>query len=154
MFAGIAFPGFFLTREYACGFSAVDRTDFLFSLVAALVLLVLATVSTPVVKDIYFLQVETSGSLSSYASTLRLGTLGYCLSGAAETALTAFTNSTLTNGCTAAKLGYTLDSDLFTDGEVLGLDLGGLSTSVVKALTYLLVLQPIGKSAICSPHRC
>ncbi|GHJ90324.1 hypothetical protein NliqN6_6726 [Naganishia liquefaciens] len=124
MWAGIAFPGFFLT-------------------LAALVLLVLTTVSTPVVKDLYFLQVETSGSASSLASTLRLGTLGYCLTGVASTALSSVTDEELTNGCTAAKLGYALDSTLVTDGEVFGLNIGNLSDSVIKGLTYLLVLQPI-----------
>lgn len=115
--------------------------------VTALVLLVLTTVSTPVVKDLYFLQVETSGSASSLASTLRLGTLGYCLTGVASTALSSITDEELTNGCTAAKLGYALDSTLVTDGRVFGLNIGNLSDSVVKGLTYLLVLQPIGKSS-------
>lgn len=120
---------------------------------AALVLLVLTTVSTPVVKDLYFLQVKTSGSLSDYASTLRLGTLGYCLNGVAETLLSAVADDTTTNGCTAAKLGYTLDTGLLSDGEALGINLGGLSNSVVKALTYLLVLQPIGESKGLSAFR-
>lgn len=109
-------------------------------------LLVLTTISTPVAKDLYFLQVQTSATASTSSSTLRLGTLGYCLSGVASTALSSVTNGTMTNGCTAIKLGYTLDSSLFTDGEVWGINVGNLGDSVVKGLTYLLALQPIGKS--------
>jgi hypothetical protein len=146
MFAGIAFPGFFLTREHACRF-ALYGTDLSFLVVVALMFLVLTTISTPVAKDLYFLQVQTTRNLSSPASTLRLGTLGYCVSGAASSTLSSVTNGTLSYGCTARKLGYTLDPSLFTDGSVLGLEVADLSNSVVKGLTYSLVFQPIGKSA-------
>jgi hypothetical protein len=48
-------------------------------------------------------------------------------------------------GCTSAKIGYDLDYDLFSDGEIWGIDTGDLSKSVVKGLTYLLVFQPLGE---------
>jgi hypothetical protein len=126
---------------------SIVRTDLPSLVVVALMFLVLTTISTPVAKDLYFLQVQTTGNLSSPASTLRLGTLGYCVLGGESSTLSFVTNGTLANGCTARKLGYTLDSSLFTDGNVLGVNVADLGNSVVKGLTYLLVLQPIGTSA-------
>lgn len=55
-------------------------------LVAA-ILLVLVTLSTPIIKGIYFLSADISN-----AGTATFGTLGYCIGGT----------------CTAAKLGYEL----------------------------------------------
>ncbi len=48
-------------------------------------------------------------------------------------------------GCTATHLGYDLSSALFTSvSEVAGVDLTGIDNSVIKGLTYALVLVPIG----------
>ncbi|KAJ9099233.1 hypothetical protein QFC21_004113 [Naganishia friedmannii] len=73
------------------------------------------------------------------AATLRLGTLGYCLSGNSSTAQ----DSAQMTGCTSAKIGYDLGYSIFSDGEIWGLETGDLSKTVRKGLTYLLVFQPL-----------
>ncbi|BGP47082.1 hypothetical protein JCM10450v2_002934 [Rhodotorula kratochvilovae] len=93
---------------------------------AATVLLILVTVSTPLVKSLYFLKatIDTSVGNTDINGTVKLGTFGYCVGGT----------------CTNAKLGYSLDI-----AELLGISgsLGGLSNSVLKWITYLLILHPI-----------
>lgn len=121
MVAAIAFPGFLLT-------------------LAAVVLLILTTVSTPIWKQLYFLSIHGASSTDASGS-LRLGTLGYCSD-------LAITGVTLTSGCSKTKLGYALDSSLFSDVSdvtIAGhtLDLTAWSSSLIKGLTYVLILQPI-----------
>lgn len=107
-------------------------------------LLFLTTISTPIAKDVYFLEVGPSGKDSSSSTNmLRLGTLGYCLTDAAVSVV-SMADAT-TSGCTPSKLGYSLDYNLFKSGEVWGTEYIDISHSVLKSLTYMLILQPIGK---------
>ncbi|KPV77353.1 uncharacterized protein RHOBADRAFT_23882, partial [Rhodotorula graminis WP1] len=89
---------------------------------AATVLLVLVSVSTPLLKTFYFLDATISSG--SIKGTVKLGTFGYCVG----------------NKCTSAKLGYNLDV-----AALLGINgkLGDLSDSVLKWATYCLVLHPV-----------
>ncbi|GAA5889950.1 hypothetical protein JCM8208_001177 [Rhodotorula glutinis] len=89
---------------------------------AATVLLVLVSVSTPLLKTFYFLDATISSG--SIKGTVKLGTFGYCVG----------------NKCTSAKLGYQLDV-----ASLLGINgkLGDLSDSVLKWATYCLVLHPV-----------
>ncbi|GAA5868181.1 hypothetical protein JCM8547_003371 [Rhodosporidiobolus lusitaniae] len=94
---------------------------------AATVLLILVSVSTPLIKGLYFLKANLDISVGStdISGDVTLGTWGYCVSGT----------------CTDPKLGYSLDiASLFdVDGEVLGIK----TNSVLKWITYLLILHPI-----------
>lgn len=74
---------------------------------------------------------------------MRFGTLGYCMSEAAVSVV-AGVNGT-TSGCTPTKLGYNLDYNLFMDGAVWGTGDVDIRHSVVKGLTYMLFLQPLGE---------
>ncbi|GAA5841088.1 hypothetical protein JCM9279_000534 [Rhodotorula babjevae] len=89
---------------------------------AATVLLVLVSVSTPLLKTFYFLDATISSG--SIKGTVKLGTFGYCVG----------------SKCTSAKLGYQLDV-----ASLLGINgkLGDLSDSVLKWATYCLVLHPV-----------
>jgi hypothetical protein len=110
-------------------------------------LLLLNSISTPIFKQLYFLKVVLSdaGIAKVSPSALLLGALGYCISGDASSAFSPFHDGTNASGCTPAKLGYKLDYRLFTDGEVWGINTDNMSKAVVKALTYLLFLQPLGE---------
>lgn len=108
-------------------------------------LLFLITISTPIAKDLYFLGVRSGGNTASTsASVMRLGTLGYCLTDGTVPVVSSATNAT-TSGCTASKLGYNLDYGLFKSGAVWDISDVDISDSVLKGLTYMLVLQPIGE---------
>ncbi|GAA6052256.1 hypothetical protein JCM3770_007403 [Rhodotorula araucariae] len=93
---------------------------------AATVLLVLVTVSTPLLKSLYFLKatIDTTVGNTDISGTIKLGTFGYCVGGT----------------CTVARLGYQLDIAKLL--SVSG-SLGSLSDSVLKWITYLLILHPI-----------
>jgi len=126
MAAAIAFPGFFL-------------------ILGAFVLLLLNTISTPIVKSLYFLNVFPAASTVSgvaVSGSLKLGTLGYCSSGLSATAASISAN--VGSGCSATKLGYSLPSSLFTSlSSIDGFNINGLNSSLIKGLSYLMVLQPI-----------
>ncbi|GAA6060272.1 hypothetical protein JCM10212_003972 [Sporobolomyces blumeae] len=89
---------------------------------AATVLLVLVSVSTPLLKSIYFLEADLSSG--NYAGTVKLGAWGYCVG----------------TECTSPKLGYSLNV-----AELLSINgkLSGVSNSVLKWITYLMILHPI-----------
>ncbi|GAA5927474.1 uncharacterized protein JCM15063_005911 [Sporobolomyces koalae] len=88
----------------------------------ATVLLVLVSVSTPLLKSIYFL--EATLATGGYSGTVRLGAWGYCVG----------------DTCTSPKFGYSLNI-----AELLDINgrLSGFSNSVLKWITYLMVLHPI-----------
>lgn len=91
-----------------------------FFLFAAFVLLVVVSLSVPVWDAVYYLKVNAAGTEA------RLGNWGYCL---------------LSNGrktCSSSRLGYDADDivGLFSDG-------GDISNSIIKGLTYALILHPI-----------
>lgn len=147
MAAGIAFPGFITTCKSSPNCSPCIPLTVLFPVIA-FALLLLNSISTPIFKQLYFLKVVLSdaGAAKVSPSALLLGALGYCISGDASSAFSPFHDGTNASGCTPAKLGYKLDYRLFTDGEVWGINMDNMSKAVVKALTYLLFLQPLGES--------
>ncbi|GAA6004750.1 hypothetical protein JCM11491_002216 [Sporobolomyces phaffii] len=89
---------------------------------SATVLLILVSVSTPLLKSIYFL--EANLSTGGFSGTVRLGAWGYCVD----------------DTCTSAKLGYSLDIAGLLD---INGRLSGISNSVLKWVTYLMILHPI-----------
>ncbi|GAA5904903.1 hypothetical protein JCM5296_006139 [Sporobolomyces johnsonii] len=94
--------------------------------IAATVLLILVSVSTPLLKSIYFLKASIDASVdgTDVSGTVTLGAWGYCVG----------------STCSTPKLGYSLDV-----AELFGVSgaLEGISTSVLKWITYLMVLHPI-----------
>ncbi|KAK9898442.1 pali-domain-containing protein [Cystobasidium minutum MCA 4210] len=91
-----------------------------FFLFCAFVLLIITSVSVPVWDAIRFLRIQTGGTEA------RLGTWGYCV---------------IQQGvktCSNSRLGYDADDivEIFSDG-------GNISNSVIRGLTYALVLHPI-----------
>ncbi|GAA6005152.1 hypothetical protein JCM10207_008524 [Rhodosporidiobolus poonsookiae] len=108
------------------GFHITPATPGTLVVLAATVLLVLVTVSTPLLKSIYFLKASIDVSVGStdVSGEVTLGTFGYCV------------DST----CTDPKLGYSLDIASLLD---INGSLSGISNSVLKWITYLLILHPI-----------
>ncbi len=94
---------------------------------AATVLLALATLSTPVIKSLYFLRATIGGSGSEAGQVAEFGALGYCLSGQ----------------CSKAQLGYEFDPN-----QLLGINVvpSRYTQVVIKGLTYTLILHPVGES--------
>ncbi|GAA6029796.1 hypothetical protein JCM8097_001054 [Rhodosporidiobolus ruineniae] len=92
----------------------------------ATILLILVSVSTPLLKSIWFLKanIEVSVGSTDISGDVTIGAWGYCVDGT----------------CTNAKLGYSLDiaSLLGVNGKI-----AGLSNSVLKWITYLFILHPI-----------
>lgn len=89
---------------------------------AATILLALATCTAPVTQSLYFLEVNVQNRV------LKFGTLGYCLG----------------SRCTPASVGYRIDDA----SSLLGVNAqipyaSQLSSGVVHALTYTLVLHPV-----------
>ncbi len=90
---------------------------------AAAILLALVTISTPIIKSIYFLEATVGGGGSQNGETAHFGTLGYCIG----------------NTCSGTTLGYE-----FNPNQLLGITIGGqYSSTVIKGLTYTLILHPI-----------
>ncbi|CDZ97306.1 Actin cortical patch SUR7/pH-response regulator PalI [Phaffia rhodozyma] len=92
-----AFPGFFFAF-------------------AAMVLLVIVSVSVPIWDSVYFLKATLN------SETVTFGNWGYCVQG---------------GSCTSAKYGYDLTSTLISDST------GKLSNALSKGLTYVFILHPI-----------
>jgi len=92
-----------------------------FFLFAAFVLLIFVSVSAPVADWLYFLKATSGGT------EIRLGNWGACV----RLAGGSFS-------CTDKSLGYRADDIVDTLGET-----GDISGSVVRGLTYALVLHPI-----------
>jgi hypothetical protein len=92
---------------------------------AGFALLLLATISTPIVKSFYFLSADVSGAGTGAASgisasaRLTLGTFGFCVTG-------------IDIGCTPVKLGYDLSDNNLLDavGQVIN-----LPNSLIRGLT-------------------
>ncbi|GAA5971950.1 hypothetical protein JCM11641_001583 [Rhodosporidiobolus odoratus] len=93
---------------------------------AATILLILVSVSTPLLKSIWFLKASIDVSVGStdISGQVTLGAWGYCVG----------------DTCTDARLGYSLDVQ-----ELFGVSsrISGISTSVLKWITYLMILHPI-----------
>ncbi|SNX81903.1 uncharacterized protein MEPE_00608 [Melanopsichium pennsylvanicum] len=95
----------------------------LLTLIAA-ILLGLVTISTPIIKGIYFLEATIGGSGSQNGQTARLGTLGYCIG----------------DTCSSPTLGYSFDPNQLLGIQVIS---SKYTSAVIKGLTYTLILHPI-----------
>jgi hypothetical protein len=108
---------------------------------AAFLLLLLVTLSVPIIKDIYLFRLAANYSnsfVSSASATgnVKFGIWGYCTQGIKGSAF-GITKS-VANECSPKKLGYSIDGRV---SELLGVDRFVNITS--KALTAVLVLHPI-----------
>ncbi|KAK4690034.1 hypothetical protein P7C73_g35, partial [Tremellales sp. Uapishka_1] len=116
MLAKTAFPTFFL-------------------LLAAFILLLLVTLSVPIIKTIYLLHIE-GGSVGSASTAANVGVFGTCYKGGSVRIL-GDTIST-TAECTHPKVGYTLDPTFF--GENVD---SRFQSAVAKGVSGALILNPI-----------
>ncbi|GAC99322.1 hypothetical protein PHSY_006923 [Pseudozyma hubeiensis SY62] len=91
---------------------------------AAAILLGLVTISTPIIKSIYFLEATIGGNGPQAGQVARFGTLGYCLG----------------NTCSSPTLGYNFDPNQLLGVQGVGSRYTG---AVIKGLTYTLILHPI-----------
>jgi len=106
----------------------------------AFLLLLLVSLSVPVIKSIYLfkLSVNASSSLfnSSAAGSARFGVWGYCIS-SLDVSVIGIDHDTAAQ-CSKAKLGYTFDSAVSS-----ALHVSGLENAISHTLTAVLVLHPI-----------
>jgi len=107
-------------------------------LLAAFILLLLISLSTPIIKSIYLLKlvVDSTGLGFTANGNLRAGVWGYCVSGLRVSVLGI--NRASASGCTKAKLGYRIDNAV---ARALGLD--DDLDRISKTITAVLVLHPI-----------
>lgn len=102
---------------------------------AATILLLLVTISVPILKSIDFLTATVGGSGTESGATLKFGTLGYCID----------------SKCAGPTIGYSFDPTqvlgIATSVEGISFDSSKYSTAVIKALTYTLILHPIALAA-------
>jgi multisubunit Na+/H+ antiporter MnhC subunit len=109
-----------------------------FLLFAAFLLLLLVSLSVPIIKTIYLLKlvVDPTGSFIAASGNLRAGVWGYCHS--ELRASFGPTGLSVPSDCTKAKLGYTINNVV---ARALGLedDLNRIS----NVITAVLILHPI-----------
>lgn len=102
---------------------------------AACILLVLVTCSTPVIKSLAFLEATIGGNGNESGQKATLGCLGYCIEGT----------------CKGPTIGYSFDPTqllgIATNVEGYSVNSSKYSTAVIKGLTYCLVLNPIALAA-------
>ncbi|WRT65784.1 uncharacterized protein IL334_002733 [Kwoniella shivajii] len=118
MLARAAFPSFFFT-------------------LGGFLLLLLVTLSVPIIKTIYLLQVRFAGNGGAASTSLgaNAGVFGLCYEGS-EASFLGFGYSS-NAACTDPKVGYTFDENF------LGLDNSGLSRAVIKGIAGALILNAI-----------
>lgn len=104
-----------------------------FLLLAAAVLLIVTSISAPVVDDISMLTVNLqSATITANRPEVKFGTFGYCVANSVINA---------NNYCTKSAVGYDVTSVL--ERTVTGIDLDGWAADTVDALTNVMVLHPI-----------
>ncbi|CAE6416382.1 unnamed protein product [Rhizoctonia solani] len=111
-----------------------------FLVFAGFLLLLLVSLSIPIIKTISILNIATNlqaGSITTGISGgVRFGLWGYCVS---EITASVFGfDQTRAGYCSRSRLGYDIDSQLL---QLLGLD--DLNDIVSRGLTFVLVLHPI-----------
>ncbi|KAH8801719.1 SUR7/PalI family-domain-containing protein [Xylogone sp. PMI_703] len=104
-----------------------------FLLLAAAVLLLITSISAPVVNDFALLKVKLTNSSDFHRSQISFGSYGYCILNAAPA-------NTQQDWCTGSHIGYNpaatingIDQDNFSDA----------TRDSVRALTRVMVLHPI-----------
>lgn len=102
---------------------------------AATIIMVLVTCSTPVIKSLAFLEATIGGQGNQSGQKARLGCLGYCIG----------------DTCKGPTVGYSFDPTqllgIATSVEGFSVDSSKYSSAVIKGLTYALVLNPIALAA-------
>jgi len=109
-------------------------------LFVAFLLLLLVTLSVPIIKTIYLfnLSANVSTVLESASGSVKFGVFGYCTSGIDVGGI--ISDSVTPAECSKAHLGYTFDS---TVASALHLDSNELVNIISKTTTAALVLHPI-----------
>jgi len=106
----------------------------------AFLLLLLVTLSVPIIKTIYLMKIIANVSSSLFNSgasgSVKFGVFGYCFSGVDVSVLGSKHDTTAL--CSKPHLGYTFDQ---TIGSALHIT--GLENTISRALTAALVLHPI-----------
>ncbi|TEB31261.1 hypothetical protein FA13DRAFT_1732703 [Coprinellus micaceus] len=102
-----------------------------FLLFAAFVLLLLVSLSAPIIDSIYLFRL--SATTAGAQSNVNFGVWGYC-AGAVKTALGILSDGS----CSKARLGYRIDSIV---ARALGVS--GITDSISRALTAIFILNPI-----------
>ncbi|KAJ7582895.1 pali-domain-containing protein [Mycena floridula] len=109
----------------------------------AFLLLLLVTLSIPIIKTIYLFTLSTNvdGGLLNFnadaSGSVKFGVWGYCTS-AVDVAVAGIKHSTAAASCTKPHLGYTFDSTVATF-----LDVQGFTDVISKVTTASMVLHPI-----------
>lgn len=101
--------------------------------------LVVGTVSTPVNKSIYFLSTTVNVTIlaQNISGLLKFGIWGYCLETDGIPAIVGGDQKE----CTPSKLGYSFDDT--SVGQIVS-DVVSIPNSLIKTLSYVLVVHPIG----------
>ncbi|KAE9399300.1 hypothetical protein BT96DRAFT_965690 [Gymnopus androsaceus JB14] len=109
-------------------------------LFVAFLLLLLVTLSVPIIKTIYLfnLSANVSTVLESASGSVKFGVFGYCTSGIDVGGI--ISDSVTPAECSKAHLGYTFDS---TVASALHLNSNELVNIISKTTTAALVLHPI-----------
>lgn len=97
-------------------------------LLAATVLLVIASISAPVVNNISILHAEILGN-----NEISYGTFGYCIRGVGDE----------NDSCTSSRVGYSAyDPIVAVGGAEIGIS--NAREATIRALTHVMVLHPVG----------
>lgn len=102
-----------------------------FLLFASAILLLITSISSPVINDIGLLRVKLSNSTSTQDSTLTFGTFGYCI-------LDAYSNGH--DFCSGKHIGY---NPAVIMEEIDNTDFNRAAVDTSKALTRVMVLHPV-----------
>jgi len=104
-----------------------------FLLFAASILLLITTISAPVIKDIAILKVTLTNSSDARHSSVTFGTFGYCV-------LDVAPKETDQDWCTGRHIGYDPAAEMAAiDGD----DFNFASAKSTKGLTRVMVLHPV-----------
>jgi len=104
-----------------------------FLLLAATVLLLITTISSPIINDIPILKVVLTNQSDVRNSSVTFGTFGYCILDAAPAGSDQ-------DWCTGKHIGYN-PADVMS--RIEGTDFSTASTDTSKALTRMMVLHPV-----------
>jgi len=109
-----------------------------FFLFAAFVLMLLVSLSAPIIKPIYLfrLAVESAGGFGSASGAVQFGVFGYCVTDI-EVSVLGFSGDS-DGECSSKRLGYRIDD---TVASVLGAS--DINDSISRATTTAFVLNPI-----------
>ena len=104
-----------------------------FFLLAATVLLIVVSISAPVVNDIALLKVKLANATDDHHSALTFGTFGYCV-----------TNTAAGHDvCTGAHIGYDPVAEILRVDSNIDDDFSSATTKAARTLTKIMILHPI-----------